>query len=113
MVLVSVRILRRSASLARVVMVLEFQFVAEAAGEVLAELPGDAAGAGAARHRPVVGLGAQLGLIDLDADGVDIALYDREISFLVAIVAADPQAEAVAQGDFLLDGLGRVDRGGA
>src|SRR6185369_17437118 len=108
MTLVSVRILRRSASLACVLMISEFHLVAEAAGEVLDELPGDPAGAGAARHRPFIGFGAQLGAIDLDADRIDIAFHDREIGVLIAIVETDPKAEAVAQGDLLFDRFGGI-----
>src|SRR5512147_741852 len=111
--LVSVRILRRSASLACVVMISEVHLVAEAPGQILDELPGDAAGAGAARHRPFVGLGAQLGPLDLDADRIDIAFDDREIGVLVAIVKPNPQAEPVAERYLLFDRFGWIDGGGA
>ena len=84
---------------------------AQSPGEVLHELPGDAAGAAAARDRPFVGLGAQPLDRHVEAEMPGVALDDREIGRLVAIVEAEPEAEPVGERDFLLDRLGRVDRG--
>src|SRR6185437_2399729 len=83
------------------------------AGEVLDELPGDAAGAGAASGGPGERLDAQRILLDAQPEMRGIGLDHREIFVLAAIVEAEPQSEAIRQRDLLLHRFRRVDRGGA
>gem|GEM_PF-2592873 len=76
---------------------------------VLDELPGRAAGAGAARGRPFERLGTQTLRLVVEAEMRSVAVDHVEILVLAALVEAKPQAEAVGQGDLLLHGLTRVD----
>src|SRR5260370_4633947 len=78
------------------------QFLAELARHFLDELPGDAARARAARHRPLDRLLAQA--LDRDAQLVmgRIAFDHGEERVLVGIVEAQPQAVAVAPRHLLL-----------
>jgi murein DD-endopeptidase MepM/ murein hydrolase activator NlpD len=84
-----------------------------AAGQVLDELPGDPAVAGAPGHGPFDGLGAQVIFADVEGIMFAIARQHGEKFILAAIVEAQPQTEAVGKGDLLLHRLGRIDRGGA
>src|SRR6185312_13662047 len=70
---------------------------AEAAGEILDELPGDAAGARAARRRPFQRVAMQIVGLGLDAVMADVAVDHRQIFVLAAAVEAEPEAEAVRQ----------------
>jgi hypothetical protein len=76
---------------------------AEPPRQVLDELPGDAAGAAAARDRPFDRRRASSASIGRPKRG--IALDHGEEGVLVAIVEADPEAEAVGERDLLLDRL--------
>src|SRR5512139_2358797 len=72
---------------------------AEAPREVLYVLPGDAAGAGAARRRPFQRLAAQVVGAERDLEVADIALDHRQELVLAAAVKAEPEPEAVRQRD--------------
>src|SRR5260370_30123573 len=84
------------------------QFLAELARDFLDELPGDAARARAARHRPLDRLLAQA--FDRHAELVvgRVAFDHGEERVLVGIVEAQPQAEAVAERHLLLARLRRI-----
>ena len=64
--------------------------LAETARQVLDELPGDAARAGAPRDGPFARLGTQGGPVHLEPEGLGVALDDGEIGLLVANVEAEP-----------------------
>src|SRR5262245_6893111 len=64
--------------------------LAELAGEIQDKLPGDAARASAARHRPFVRRCAKLLVRHLQPEATGIAFDDREIGVLVAVVEAEP-----------------------
>src|SRR5690606_2535099 len=87
-----------------------FQTLSQPAGKVLHELPGDAAGAAAARRRPFQCLGTRDFAIRTQPEMADIALDHLEIFVLRPSVEAEPQAETVGQRNLLLDRLGWVDR---
>src|SRR6204780_104768 len=86
---------------------------AESSRQILDVLPGNAAGARAARDRPFAGLRLELVVRILEAEALGIAAHDRVIGLLVAGVEAQPQAETVGERDLLLDRLAGVDRRGA
>src|SRR5687768_8680145 len=69
-----------------------FDGLAEPAGEILDELPGDAARTRAAGHLPLDCLAPQLFGLDRQFEGLGIAFDDREESVLIAIVKTDPEA---------------------
>src|SRR5205085_11160109 len=64
--------------------------LAEAAGEILDELPGDPARARAAGDRPFIGLGHQLMLRQIEAELRGITADDRVVGLLIDIVEAEP-----------------------
>lgn len=68
---------------------------AHAAGQVLDELPGHPAVAGAPRHGPFDGLGAQFIFADVEGIMLAIARQHGEKFILAAIVEAQPQTETV------------------
>src|SRR5689334_22558228 len=86
---------------------------AEPPRKILHELPGDAAGARAARGRPFERVMAQRLGVGRNAEMRHVALDHGEELVLAAAVEAEPQAEAVGQRDLLLDGLARIDCGRA
>src|SRR5579862_9976587 len=88
-----------------------FEFLPHLPRRVLDELPGDAAGAGAAGCRPGERPGVKIVRPQTKMRGIGVD--HREIVVLAAVVEAEPQPEAVGERDLLLHGLGRVDRGGA
>ena len=78
---------------------------AEATGEVLDVLIGNAAGARTPGHRPLQSFGVKLLLIDFQTIALDIAVDDFEESILFDRMEAEPQAKAIRQRDFFFDGL--------
>src|SRR5665213_1744431 len=89
------------------------ELLAEAPREVLDVLPGDPAGARAARDCPFGGFGLELLRRHLEAEALGIGPHHRLIGFLVAGVKAEPQAESVGERDLLLDRFAGHDRGRA
>src|SRR5690606_12028501 len=79
------------------------------AGDVLNELPGDAAAAGAAGGGPFDGHGAGFLHGDRQVEVVDVTLDHFEEIVLRAGVEADPQAEAVGEGDLVFHHVAGVD----
>src|SRR5258706_10744848 len=71
--------------------------------QFLRELPGDAAGARAARGRPFQRLAFKLVFGELDAEMAAIALHHGQVLVLAAAVKAEPKSKTVRQRDFLLD----------
>src|SRR5262249_8575172 len=87
--------------------------LAEPPGEVLDILPRDAPRAGAAGDRPLVGFSLELLVGHVETVAPRIALDDRVVGLLVAIVEAEPEAEAVGERDLFPDRLAGVDGGRA
>src|SRR3546814_18359610 len=58
-------------------------------------------------------LGVELRRRQLEAVAPGVAVDHREVGVLVAVVEAEPEAEAVGQADLLLHRLGGMDRGRA
>src|SRR5690242_5657595 len=86
---------------------------AQPSRQFLRELPGDAAGAGAAGGRPFERLALQLLVGDLDAEMAAIAAHHCEILVLAAAMESEPETETIRQRDLLLNGLARIDGGRA
>src|ERR1700722_13464274 len=87
--------------------------LAETAGEILNELPRRAAGARAARRRPFERLGFKLSERRVEAGVFGVAMDHGEVIVLAAMMEAEPEAEAIGQRHFLLDGFARIDGGRA
>src|SRR5688572_7739135 len=85
----------------------------EPAGEILDELPGDAARTATARHRPRERLGDELDLGDRELVIAGVAAHHLNILLMRAVVESEPEPEAIRQRDLLLDRFRGVDRGGA
>src|SRR5271168_4174553 len=83
----------------------------EATGQILDILPGDPARARAAGDRPFVRLLVELCGRQRQAVARGVAFDHREVGILVAVVKAEPEAEAIGERDLFLDGLVRVNRG--
>src|SRR6185295_15718136 len=83
--------------------------LAHLAGQVAHELNSDAARSGPAGLGPFDGAGGEGVVVDLETVSLAVAVDHAEVGRLVAIVKAQPQAEAVGQRDLLFDRLAGVD----
>lgn len=89
------------------------QRLAQPPGQVLDELPGNTARARAPGHRPFIGLAGEVDGGLVDAKVLSVALDDGEEGFLVAVVEAEPQPEAVRKRHLFLHRFRRVNGGRA
>src|SRR5258708_29960593 len=80
------------------------------ADQILDELPGDAAGAVTSGHRPFDRPRMQLLARQGEVEMIGIEVDHAEEGVLVAGMEAQPQAEAVAERDFLVDRVAGIDR---
>src|SRR5262249_44809750 len=80
-------------------------------GQVLHVLPGHAAGAGAARGRPLECFALELFPPQGNPVMADIAGHHCEVFVLAAAMEPEPESKAIGQRHFLLDRLARIDRG--
>ena len=76
------------------------QALPEPSGQVLDELPSDAARAPrASRYRPLIGFGVQRVDRDREPEVAGVSIDDGEVRILVAGMETEPQAEPVRKGD--------------